>query len=95
MELLYHSANVLLGTLKDVLPIIGVIVFFQLVIIRKKIDHPGRLIYGFCLVIIGLAIFMIGLEEGLFPLGETMSRQLTNFHFLAKGNTAIDRKSVV
>jgi hypothetical protein len=89
MELLYHSANVLLGTLKDVLPIIGVIVFFQLVIIRKKIDHPGRLIYGFCLVIVGLAIFMIGLEEGLFPLGETMSRQLTNFHFLAKGNTAI------
>ncbi len=89
MELLYHSTNVLLGTLKDVLPIIGVIAFFQLVIIRKKIDNPGRLIYGFCLVIVGLAIFMIGLKEGLFPLGETMSRQLTNFHFLAKGNAAI------
>lgn len=89
MELLYHSVNVLLGTLKDVLPIIGVIAFFQLVIIRKKIDHPGRLIYGFCLVVIGLAIFMIGLEKGLFPLGETMSRQLTNFYFLAKGNAAI------
>lgn len=89
MELLYHSVNVLLGTLKDVLPIIGVIAFFQLVIIRKKIDHPGRLIYGFCLVVIGLAIFMVGLEEGLFPLGETMSRQLTNFYFLAKGNAAI------
>jgi len=89
MEFLYHSANVLLGTLKDVLPIIGVIVFFQLVIIRKKIDNPRRLIYGFCLVIVGLSIFMIGLNEGLFPLGETMSRQLTNFHFLAKGNAAI------
>ncbi len=89
MELLYHSAKVLLGTLKDVSPIIGVILFFQLVIIRKKIDNPGRLAYGFCLVIIGLAIFMIGLEEGLFPLGEAMSRQLTNFLFLAKGNAAI------
>ena len=89
MELLYHSAHTLLGTLKDVLPIIGVIAFFQLVIIRKKIDHPGRLIYGFCLVIVGLSIFMIGLKEGLFPLGETMSRQLTNFYFLAKGNAAI------
>ena len=89
MEFLYHSANVLLGTLKDVLPIIGVIVFFQLVIIRKKIDNPRRLIYGFCLVIVGLSIFMIGLNEGLFPLGETMSRQLTNFHFLAKGNTSL------
>ncbi|MDP6925000.1 MAG: DUF1538 domain-containing protein [Candidatus Scalindua sp.] len=92
MELLFHSANVLLGTLKDVLPIIGVIVFFQLVIIRKRIDNPRRLIYGFSLVIVGLAIFMIGLEKGLFPLGETMSRQLTNLSFLAKGSAEILRK---
>jgi hypothetical protein len=68
MELFYHSIKVLLGTLKDVSPIIGVILFFQLIVIRKKIDNPGRLIYGFCLVVIGLSIFMIGLEEGLFPL---------------------------
>ena len=92
MELLYHSAKVLFGTLKDVSPIIGVILFFQLVVIRKKIDNPGRLAYGFCLVIIGLAIFMIGLEEGLFPLGEAMSNQLTNLFFLAKGNSAILRE---
>ncbi|MFV1976246.1 MAG: DUF1538 domain-containing protein [Candidatus Scalindua sp.] len=89
MELFYHSVKALLGTLKDVSPIIGVILFFQLVVIRKKIDNPGRLIYGFCLVIIGLSIFMIGLEDGLFPLGEAMSRQLTNFHFLAKGNATL------
>jgi len=89
IELFYHSIKVLLGTLKDVSPIIGVILFFQLIVIRKKIDHPGRLIYGFCLVVIGLSIFMIGLEEGLFPLGEAMSRQLTNFHFLAKGNATL------
>ena len=89
MELFYHSIKVLLGTLKDVSPIIGVILFFQLIVIRKKIDNPGRLIYGFCLVVIGLSIFMIGLEEGLFPLGEAMSRQLTNFHFLAKGNATL------
>ncbi len=89
MELFYHSIKVLLGTLKDVSPIIGVILFFQLIVIRKKIDNPGRLIYGFCLVVIGLSIFMIGLEEGLFPLGEAMSRQLTNFHFLAKENATL------
>ena len=86
MELIYHSANVLLTTIKDVLPIIGVILFFQLVVIRKKIENLGRLVYGSILVVIGLAIFLVGLEEGLFPLGEAMSRQLTNFHFLAKGN---------
>ncbi len=86
MNLIYHSANVLLGTLKDVAPIIGVILFFQLVVIRKRIDNLGKLIYGFFLVVIGLSIFLIGLEEGLFPLGEAMSRQLTDPHFLAKGD---------
>ncbi len=89
MDLFYHSINVLLGTFKDVLPIIGVIMFFQLVVIRTRIDNPGRLVYGFLLVFIGLAIFMIGLEEGLFPLGEAMSRQLTDFHFLAKGDASL------
>ncbi|ODS32922.1 MAG: hypothetical protein SCARUB_01923 [Candidatus Scalindua rubra] len=89
MNLIYHSANVLLDTAKVVLPIIGVILFFQLVVIRKKIDNLGRLVYGFFLVVIGLSIFMIGLEEGLFPLGEAMSKQLTNPHFLAKGDMAL------
>ena len=89
MDLIYHSANVLLSTLKDVAPIIGVILFFQLVVIRKKIDSPGRLVYGFFLVVIGLIIFMIGLEEGLFPLGEAMSRQLTAPLFLSNGDTAL------
>jgi len=89
MDLIYHSANVLFGTFKNVLPIIGVILFFQLVIIRKKIDNPGRLAYGSFLVIIGLSIFMIGLEEGLFPLGEAMSRQLTNPDFLVKGDASL------
>ena len=92
MNLVYHSANVLLGTVKDVLPIIGVILFFQLVVIRKKLDNVGRLVYGFFLVITGLSIFLIGLEEGLFPLGESMSKQLTDPNFLAKGDLALLEK---
>ena len=86
MEIIINLAEVLLSTIKDVLPIIGVILFFQLVVIRKKIDHLGKLIYGFLLVIIGLSIFSIGLENGLFPLGDAMSKQLTDSHFLARGN---------
>lgn len=89
MELIYHSANVLLDTIRDIFPIIVVILFFQLVVIRKKIDHLGRLVYGFFLVVIGLSIFLIGLEEGLFPLGEAMSKQLTNPHFLVKGDIGL------
>ena len=89
MELIYHSVNVLLGTVNDILPIIGVVVFFQLLVIKKKIENLGRLVYGSILVVIGLAVFLVGLEEGLFPLGESMSKQLTNFHFLAKGNAQV------
>ena len=31
---------------------------------------------------IGLALFLIGLQSALFPLGETMARQLTDPEFL-------------
>lgn len=86
MELLRHIINILFGTIRDVFPIIGVILFFQLAVIRKRFVHLGRLVYGSCLVIAGLAIFIVGLEEGIFPLGESMTRQLTDFHFLAGGD---------
>lgn len=86
MELFHHLVNVLFSTARDILPIIGVIIFFQVVAIRKKIDNLARLVYGFLLVYIGLSFFLVGLEEGLFPLGESMSTQLTNFHFLANGD---------
>lgn len=77
-----------MGTVKDVLPIVAVILFFQLAVIRKKVEYAGRRIYGFALVILGLAFFSVGLEEGLFPLGESMTAQLTDIHFLAKGDPA-------
>ncbi len=89
MELIYHLIHILSDSAKDVLPLIGVILFFQLVVIKKKIDQAGNLVYGFFLVIIGLAVFFAGLEEGLFPLGESITSQLTDFHFLARGNSAI------
>ncbi len=86
MEILTHFAKALFGTIKDVLPIIGVVLFFQLAVLRKKPDHLGQLVYGFFLVVLGIAVFSVGLEEGLFPLGESMASQLTDFHFLAQGD---------
>ena len=67
----------LLGVIKDILPILFVVFFFQLVIIKKPIPHPQKIGLGILFVIIGLYSFLVGLEMGLFPLGESMALQLT------------------
>jgi len=44
-----------------------------------------RIVIGFVYVLIGLSLFLVGLEEALFPLGKTMARQLTDPSFLGIG----------
>jgi len=61
----------------DVVPILGVILFFQYIILKKPVENLKEVLIGFGLVIIGLDAFIIGLEMGLFSLGETMALQLT------------------
>jgi len=77
------AGSVLLGMLKDlgmmvrdVLPIIGVILIFQYLVIRKRIAHLHKVMVGFLLVIVGLYAFVVGLKLGLFPIGERMAEQL-------------------
>lgn len=65
----------------DVFPIIVVIVFFQLVIIQKPFPELGQTLFGIVLVVIGLFIFILGLESALFPIGEKMANE-----FALKGN---------
>lgn len=67
----------LIGVVGDVLPILAVILFFQYAIVKKPINNLKEVLVGFALVIIGLDAFIIGLEMGLFPLGETMAAALT------------------
>lgn len=67
----------LADTALDVLPIIAVILFFQFAILRKKLANWQRVTAGFILVILGLQAFILGLEMGLFSLGETMAYELT------------------
>lgn len=62
--------------LRDVLPIIGVILFFQYAVIRKKLPYLQRAVIGFSMVIIGLYAFVVGLKLGLFPVGTSMAEQL-------------------
>lgn len=65
------------SVIQDVLPIILVIAFFQYLIIKKPIAHLPKIITGIVLVILGLDAFIVGLEIGLFPIGETIALQLT------------------
>ena len=66
----------LLMMVRDVLPIILVILVFQFTVIRRRIPRPATVIFGFFLVIIGLYAFVVGLKLGLFPIGESMAEQL-------------------
>jgi hypothetical protein len=65
--------RLILGTLKDLAPIILVILFFQVVILRQPIPNLGEIAGGLLLVMLGLTLFTQGLEMGLFPLGEAMA----------------------
>lgn len=67
----------LLGVIKDIIPILMVIAFFQLLIIKKPIPRLKQTGFGIVLVIIGLYAFIIGLELGLFPIGESLAISLT------------------
>jgi hypothetical protein len=64
------------NALADLLPIILVIAFFQLVVLRQPLPQFGEVLFGGLLVVIGLTLFVQGLEMGLFPLGEAMAQAL-------------------
>ncbi|QOR62420.1 DUF1538 domain-containing protein [Sulfurovum sp. ST-21] len=68
----------LIGVIKDVAPILIVIFFFQYIIIKKPVAHLHKITVGIIMVILGLYAFIVGLEMGLFPIGETIAYQLTD-----------------
>ena len=74
---LENLAETALSTMMDVAPIVGILVFFQFAVLRRKLPNTGRILAGFACVLVGLTLFLIGLQEALFPIGETMARQLT------------------
>lgn len=82
MEFIIDFSKILLATCRDVLPIILLITFFQLLVLRQRIPNLRRLLIGAVYVIIGLALFLAGLEKALFPLGKIMATQLSDPAFL-------------
>lgn len=89
MDLLLNVLNTVWGTVVDVLPIAGIVFGFQILVLRQRIPHLRRVIIGFVYVLLGLAFFLVGLEEALFPLGKLMAQQLTDPAFLHGSAQAI------
>jgi len=89
MDFLITLGNGLLTTLKDVVPIAVIIFGFQLLVIRKPIPNLKKVLFGFFYVLIGLVLFLQGLEQALFPIGKLMAAQLTDPSFIYAGMASI------
>ncbi|MDR2638846.1 MAG: DUF1538 domain-containing protein [Helicobacteraceae bacterium] len=66
---------------KSLLPIIGVVAFFQIVVFGGAPENIGSIAIGMVIVVIGIALLLQGLELGVFPIGANLSDELTR-----KGN---------
>ena len=58
---------------RDLAPIILVIAAFQLLVLRQPIPDFLDLVVGCVCVVVGLALFVRGLEAGLFPIGSMLA----------------------
>ena len=87
MTLLLDIFATLKATAVDVFPILSIILVFQLLVIRRPIPNVKAVGIGFFYVLLGLSLFLLGLEKALFPLGKVMAEQLTAPEFIGNGNS--------
>ena len=62
-----------IGSVRDLAPILVVVGFFQLVVLQQPIPNIWSLAGGIVLVLLGLTLFIQGLEMALFPIGGGMA----------------------
>lgn len=81
MESLRAFIKAMVDSLRDLAPIVLVIGFFQLAVLQQPIPNLLDILIGAFFVVIGLTLFVRGLEMGLFPIGESMA-----YAFARKGS---------
>jgi len=86
MMVFWHTLQ---QTMFDVLPILLVLLGFQLFVLRQKIPNMWRVMRGFIYVLLGLVLFLMGLDQAIFPLGDMMAKQLTDPVFLFGSKDAV------
>ena len=68
--------RMIMGTLRDLSPVVVVVLFFQVVILQQPVAKLFPLVEGTLFVIAGLVLLVYGLDLALFPLGETLANAL-------------------
>lgn len=84
MDLMLEILKFVAGSAVDVLPIVVFLFAFQIFVIRVRLPNLRQIVVGFIFVIVGLGLFLEGLESTLFPLGRLMAQQLTDPQFLTE-----------
>ena len=88
----------------DLLPIIIVVSFFQIVVLQQPFPNLEKILLGLVFVVVGLMLFIEGLEIGLFPIGENLSYALAkkgsvfwllSFSFLLGFSTTIAEPALI
>ena len=82
MDLIISSIRFIAASAIDVLPVMIFLFAFQRLIIGDPIPNWRRIVIGFVFVVVGLGLFLVGLEQTLFQLGRLMAQQLTDPGFL-------------
>ena len=82
MDLIFSSIRFVANSAVDVLPVAIFLFAFQYFVIGEAIPNWRRIAVGFLFVAVGLGLFLVGLEQTLFPLGRLMAQQLTDSAFL-------------
>jgi len=103
-KLLGNVLRKLKASFLDLLPIIVVVSFFQIVVLQQPFPNMFEVLVGLVFVVVGLMLFVEGLEQGLFPIGENLSYALVkkgslfwllSFSFLLGFSTTIAEPALI
>ena len=89
MDLILDALKFVGNSAIDVLPIVIFLFAFQKFVIGGRMPNVKRIVVGFVFVAVGLGLFLVGLEETLFPLGRLMAQQLTDPEFLKAAKISV------
>jgi hypothetical protein len=80
---IWEFLHLVRGAIRDLLPIVLVVAFFQIVVLQRPFPNLESILVGLVMVTIGLAAFLRGLEMALFPIGDAMAKGLAQRGSLA------------
>ncbi|GGI86247.1 DUF1538 domain-containing protein [Shewanella gelidii] len=76
MEGVVNLLKAMMGSFRDLIPIIVVVAFFEIFVLHQAPDNLINILIGLVFIVLGLTFFVFGLEMGLFPIGESLAQAL-------------------